>query len=153
MSNKQVVEIFTDGACKGNPGVGGWGALLRYQGKEKRIYGGEAHTTNNRMELMAAIQALKSLTRPCDVHLTTDSVYVKDGIQKWLLNWKKNNWKTSQKKPVKNVDLWQELDRLVSQHRVDWHWVKGHSGHIENEIADELANKGVEEVLNATNSI
>lgn len=153
MSDNIQVEIFTDGACKGNPGVGGWGALLRYQGQEKRLFGGEAHTTNNRMELMAAIQALKALKRSCHVRITTDSVYVKDGIQKWLLNWKKNNWKTSQKKPVKNVDLWQELDQLVSQHQVDWHWVKGHSGHRENEIADQLANAGVEEVLNATNSI
>lgn len=153
MSDNIQVEIFTDGACKGNPGVGGWGALLRYQGQEKRLFGGEAHTTNNRMELMAAIQALKALKRSCHVRITTDSVYVKDGIQKWLANWKKNNWKTSQKKPVKNVDLWQELDQLVSQHQVDWHWVKGHSGHRENEIADQLANAGVEEVLNATNSI
>lgn len=153
MSDNIQVEIFTDGACKGNPGVGGWGALLRYQGQEKRLFGGEAHTTNNRMELMAAIQGLKALKRSCHVRITTDSVYVKDGIQKWLLNWKKNNWKTSQKKPVKNVDLWQELDQLVSQHQVDWHWVKGHSGHRENEIADQLANAGVEEVLNATNSI
>lgn len=153
MSDKQIVEIFTDGACKGNPGVGGWGALLRFQGHERKIYGGEKHTTNNRMELMAAIEALKALTRPCDVRLTTDSVYVKDGIQKWLANWKKNNWLTSQKKPVKNVDLWQELDQLATKHRVDWHWVKGHSGHRENEIADALANQGVEEVLNATNSI
>lgn len=147
MSDSNLVEIFTDGACKGNPGPGGWGVLLRYRGQERQLYGGDPQTTNNRMELMAAIEAFRALKRPCQVHITTDSVYVKDGIQKWLFNWKKNGWKTSQKKPVKNADLWQQLDQLNSQHQVEWRWVKGHSGHRENEIADQLANKGVEEVL------
>jgi ribonuclease HI len=147
VTENNMVEIFTDGACKGNPGPGGWGVLLRYQQQEKQLFGGECDTTNNRMELTAAIEGLKALKRPCDVHLTTDSSYVKDGIQKWLMNWKKNNWRTSQKQPVKNQDLWQELDALVGKHQVTWHWVKGHSGHRENEIADQLANKGVEQVL------
>lgn len=140
------VEIFTDGACKGNPGPGGWGALLRCKGQEKSLFGGERETTNNRMELQAAIEALKALKRPCKVALTTDSQYVRQGITEWIGNWKKRNWKTAAKKPVKNSDLWQELDGLCGQHEVEWHWVKGHSGHRENEIADQLANKGIEEL-------
>ena len=140
------VEIFTDGACRGNPGPGGWGVLLRYGGHEKELYGGDAETTNNRMELMAAIQAIESLTRPCKVVLTTDSVYVRSGITEWLPNWKKRGWKTAAKKPVKNADLWQRLDKAVQGHEVAWHWVKGHSGHPENERADELANRGIDEL-------
>jgi len=144
----QIVEAFTDGACRGNPGPGGWGVLLRFNGHEKRLHGGEPQTTNNRMELMAAIQALETLTRPCEVRLTTDSVYVQKGISEWLTNWKKRGWKTASKKPVKNVDLWQRLDTAVQKHKqVDWHWVKGHSGHDENEIADQLANQGIDEML------
>jgi ribonuclease HI len=137
------VEIFSDGACKGNPGPGGWGALLRYGGIEKSLCGGEKDTTNNRMELMAAIEGLRSLKEACEVELTTDSQYVRKGIMEWIKNWKKNGWKTAAKKPVKNADLWQELDNEVARHTVNWHWVKGHSGHRENEIADELANKGI----------
>jgi len=140
----EKVEIFTDGACKGNPGPGGWGALLRYNGHEKELFGGEAETTNNRMELMAAIQALESLTRPCMVNLTTDSVYVRSGITEWLPNWKKRGWKTAARKPVKNADLWKRLDAAAQQHEVSWRWVKGHSGHPENERADQLANCGIE---------
>ena len=140
------VEIFTDGACRGNPGPGGWGALLRYGKHEKELYGGEPHTTNNRMELMAAIIALESLTRGCRVRLTTDSEYVKNGITQWMHNWKKNGWRTANRKPVKNMDLWQRLDDAVAQHDVEWHWVKGHSGHDENERADQLANRGIDEL-------
>lgn len=147
MSASTTVEIFTDGACKGNPGPGGWGALLRYQGKEKTLFGGELDTTNNRMEMMAVIEALRSLKRPCDVILTTDSVYVKNGITSWISGWKKKGWKTAAKKPVKNVDLWKQLDEECAKHTIDWHWVKGHSGHRENEIADQLANQGVDQVL------
>ena len=143
----KTIEIYTDGACKGNPGPGGWGALLRYGKHEKRLYGGELETTNNLMELTAAIEALKALKRPCSVELTTDSVYVKNGINQWLEGWKAKGWKTASKKPVKNQDLWQALDEQVAKHRVNWHWVKGHSGHAENEIADELANLGVEKAL------
>ncbi|MCU7800053.1 MAG: ribonuclease HI [gamma proteobacterium symbiont of Lucinoma myriamae] len=142
MDNK--IYIYTDGACKGNPGPGGWGALMKYNGTEKEFFGGEKETTNNRMEMTAAIQALTQLTRPCDVVLTTDSQYLRQGITQWIVNWKKRGWKTSSKQPVKNVDLWKQLDSLVQQHKVTWHWVKGHSGHIENERADELANKGIE---------
>ena len=138
MTDSQIVELFTDGACKGNPGPGGWGALLRYKGKEKSLHGGEQSTTNNRMELTAAIEGLSALKRNCHVCLTTDSSYVKDGIEKWMPNWKKNGWKTANKKPVKNIDLWQQLDEQVNEHKVEWVWVKGHSGHRENEIADEL---------------
>ncbi|MES9843681.1 MAG: ribonuclease HI [Candidatus Sedimenticola sp. PURPLELP] len=138
------VEIYTDGACKGNPGPGGWGALLRYKGKEKELYGGEAETTNNRMELAAVINALKALTRPSQVLVTTDSQYVKNGISQWIHNWKKNGWKTAARKPVKNEDLWRELDQQVALHDVEWAWVKGHSGHPENELADALANRGIE---------
>ncbi len=140
------VEVFTDGACKGNPGPGGWGALLRYGTVEKELYGGETLTTNNRMELMAAIRALESLKRPCSVKLTTDSVYVKSGITEWLPNWKKRGWMTAARKPVKNADLWRRLDEAVQRHNVSWHWVKGHNGHVENERADELANRGIEEL-------
>ena len=140
------VEIFTDGACKGNPGPGGWGALLRYNNREKPLYGGEALTTNNRMELMAAIESLKALKEPCEVDLTTDSTYVKKGIVEWIQNWKRNAWRTSSKKDVKNRDLWQALDAQCERHRVTWHWVKGHAGHRENEIADQLANRGIEEL-------
>lgn len=138
------VEIFTDGACKGNPGPGGWGVLLRYGSTEKTLFGGEPNTTNNRMELMAAIQGLQALTRPCDVILTTDSQYVRKGISEWMISWKKNGWRTASKDPVKNADLWQQLDDLNQRHQVDWRWVKGHAGHRENEIADQLANQGIE---------
>jgi len=137
------VEIFTDGACKGNPGPGGWGAVLRYKGKEKELYGGEPNTTNNRMELMAVIRALEALTRKTPVRVTTDSQYVKKGITEWIHNWKRNGWKTAARKPVKNSDLWQQLDELVNKHDLSWAWVKGHSGHAENERADRLANKGL----------
>ena len=140
------VEIFTDGACRGNPGPGGWGVLLRYRGKERRLYGGEPQTTNNRMELTAAIEGLKALREPCAVALTTDSVYVRSGITTWLDNWKRSGWKTAGRKPVKNVDLWQALDEQNQRHQVEWHWVKGHSGHPENEIADQLANRGIDEL-------
>lgn len=141
------VEVFSDGACRGNPGPGGWGTLLRYNGNEKRLYGGEPETTNNRMELVAAIRGLEALTQRCEVHITTDSQYVKNGITQWMINWKKNNWKTAAKKPVKNVDLWQQLDSLVASHDVHWHWVRGHTGHEGNEIADALANQGIDEML------
>ena len=145
------VEIFTDGACRGNPGPGGWGALLRYGDHEKELFGGEAETTNNRMELMAAIQALESLSKACRVRVTTDSVYVKNGITEWLHNWKKRGWKTAAKKPVKNVDLWKQLDEAVLRHEeVNWYWVKGHSGHPGNERADELANRGIDELVGRT---
>lgn len=139
----KVVEIFTDGACKGNPGPGGWGVLLRYGDRTKELCGGEAETTNNRMELMAAIQGLAALTQPCQVSLTTDSQYVRKGITEWITNWRKNGWKTASKQPVKNADLWRQLDELVAEHQVAWHWVKGHSGHPDNERADQLANKGI----------
>ncbi len=139
------VDIFTDGACRGNPGPGGWGAVMRFRGKEKQLYGGEPETTNNRMELKAVIMALEELTRPAAVRVTTDSQYVKKGITEWIHNWKRNGWRTAAKKPVKNSDLWQELDQLVAQHDVAWDWVKGHSGHPENELADTLANRGIDE--------
>lgn len=147
-----VVEIFTDGACKGNPGVGGWGALLRMKGKERELCGGEAHTTNNRMELLAAISALEALTRQCQVRLHTDSKYVQQGISEWVHNWKKRGWKTADKKPVKNEDLWRRLDALAEQHHIEWIWVKGHAGHDGNERADQLANRGVESVLGGDNA-
>lgn len=140
------IEIFTDGACRGNPGPGGWGALLRFDGNEKHLHGGEKHTTNNRMELLAAIEGLAALKEVCQVTLTTDSQYVRKGISQWMTNWKKNGWKTSAKKPVQNADLWCRLDELNQQHKVEWCWVKGHSGHRENEIADQLANRGVDEL-------
>jgi ribonuclease HI len=147
MTHTNIVEIFTDGACKGNPGPGGWGAVLRYQGQEKELYGAEPNTTNNRMELQAAISALNSLTRPCQVALTTDSEYVRKGITEWVTGWQKNGWRTAQKKPVKNADLWQALLAAEQPHQVKWHWVKGHSGHPENERADLLANKAIEEQM------
>jgi ribonuclease HI len=140
------VEIFTDGACRGNPGPGGWGALLRFGDEEKELCGGESETTNNRMELMAVIQALSALKRSCDVVLTSDSTYVLKGIQEWMPNWKEKGWKTATKKPVKNVDLWKQLDDVIQGHTIDWQWVKGHSGHTENEIADQLANRGIDEL-------
>ena len=140
----KTVEAFTDGACSGNPGPGGWGALLRYDGNERELCGGEEETTNNRMELLAAIEALSALKQPCHVRLITDSTYVKDGITKWLENWKRNGWKTAAKKPVKNQDLWIRLDEQSSRHRIEWCWVKGHSGHPENERADTLANRGLD---------
>jgi len=143
--NNKTVEVFTDGACKGNPGPGGWGALLRYGDKQKELYGYQAETTNNQMELLAAIQGLEALNRPCKVVLTTDSQYVRQGITKWIHNWKKNNWMTAQKKPVKNRELWQRLDAVASKHDLQWNWVKGHSGHAENERVDELANRAIEE--------
>jgi ribonuclease HI len=142
----KTVEIFTDGACRGNPGPGGWGALLRYGDNERELCGGEHETTNNRMELMAVIKGLSALQRPCEVRVTSDSTYVLKGIQEWMPNWKKKGWKTASKKPVKNVDLWQQLDQLVEMHSIDWQWVKGHSGHAENEIADQLANRGIDEL-------
>jgi len=142
------VEIYTDGACSGNPGPGGWGAILLWRGKEREIWGGEPDTTNNRMELTAAIKALESLNRRVSAVLYTDSKYVKDGITGWIIGWKARNWKTTAKKPVKNVDLWQALDDAVSKHDVEWRWVKGHAGHLENERADELARRGVDEVKN-----
>jgi ribonuclease HI len=141
------IEIYTDGACKGNPGVGGWGALLRFEGeagvREKEIFGGAAHTTNNRMELTAVIEALRALKRPCSIVIHTDSVYVQKGITEWIHGWKRRGWKNAAKEPVKNADLWRDLDELVQGHRIDWRWVKGHSGHPENERADALANRGV----------
>lgn len=140
----EAVVIYTDGACKGNPGPGGWGVYLRYKGKEKELYGGEADTTNNRMELTAAIQGLETLKRPCPVTLYTDSKYVLQGITEWMANWKKRGWKTAAKKPVKNEDLWRRLDQAIQQHQIDWRWVKGHSGEPGNEKADALANKGIE---------
>ena len=140
------VEIFTDGACRGNPGPGGWGAVLRHGKSEKELHGGEPHTTNNRMELMAAIQALEALREECEVRLTTDSQYVRKGITEWMANWKKRGWKTAAKKPVVNQDLWMRLDQAAARHRVRWHWVKGHSGHPENERADQLANRGIDEM-------
>ena len=143
----QVVEMFTDGACRGNPGPGGWGVLLRFGGAEKTLYGGEQKTTNNRMELKAVIKGLEALKKSCKVEITTDSKYVLSGITEWLPNWKKRNWKTASKKPVLNVELWQQLDELVSSHEIEWKWVKGHSGHPENELADELANRGIDELL------
>ncbi|MDR0481182.1 MAG: ribonuclease HI [Gallionellaceae bacterium] len=145
-SEKTVIDIFTDGACKGNPGAGGWGALLRAQGKERELCGGEAHTTNNRMELLAAIRALEALKRPCHVRLHTDSKYVQQGISVWIHDWKRRGWKTASKQPVKNDDLWRRLDELAALHRIEWVWVKGHAGHDGNERADRLANKGIEEL-------
>ena len=142
----KVVEAFTDGACKGNPGPGGWGVLLRMDNQSREIFGGEGATTNNRMELTAAIEALAALKEACTVELTTDSTYVKDGVTRWMENWERNGWRTAAKKPVKNQDLWQALKAQVARHEVNWHWVKGHSGHTENELADMLANKGIAEL-------
>ena len=144
--SESIVEIFTDGACRGNPGPGGWGAVLRYGQHERELYGGEAgRTTNNRMELMAAIQALETLTRPATVRLHTDSTYVRNGVTQWMPRWRSNGWLTSAKEPVKNADLWQRLDRATARHQVEWKWVKGHAGHPENERADRLAVRGVDQ--------
>ena len=143
MSHRPEVELFTDGACSGNPGPGGWGAILRMGGRERELSGGEPATTNNRMEMMAAIAGLEALQRPCKVALFTDSTYVKDGVTKWIKGWKRNGWKTADKKPVKNIDLWQRLDAVHAQHQVVWHWVRGHSGHPDNERADALARAAI----------
>ena len=143
MSISTRVEIWTDGACSGNPGPGGWGVLMRHGANQKELSGGEPDTTNNRMELRAAIEALNALKKPCEVHLHTDSQYVKGGVTGWIHNWKRNGWKTSDKKPVKNEDLWRELDAATARHTIHWHWVKGHAGHPENERADELARSGM----------
>jgi ribonuclease HI len=144
--SEKVVDIFTDGACSGNPGPGGWGAVLRYDGHEKDIYGGERLTTNNRMELMAAIMALEGLKRPVKVRVHTDSQYLRNGITEWIRGWKRNGWRTADKKPVKNVDLWQRLEAALERHAVSWHWVRGHAGHPENERADALARRGIAEL-------
>ena len=146
MTQDKTVSLYTDGACKGNPGKGGWGVLMRYGSHEKELFGGEAHTTNNRMELTAIIQGLAAIKRPCAVVIYTDSQYVKNGMEKWIHDWKKNGWKTASKQPVKNEDLWQQLDRLAAQHQIQWQWVRGHAGHTENERADALANQGVASV-------
>lgn len=141
------VDLFTDGACRGNPGNGGWGALLRYGGHEKEFYGGERETTNNRMELTAVIMGLKQLKQPCRVRITTDSRYVMQGATEWLAGWKRRNWRTAAKKPVLNQDLWRRFDGLAAEHEIDWQWVRGHSGHPENERADRLANRGIDELI------
>lgn len=141
------VEIFTDGACRGNPGPGGWGALLRFRDQEKQLAGAAPETTNNRMELYAAIAALEALKQSCRVELTTDSQYLRNGITAWLPDWKRRGWKTAARKPVKNQDLWQRLDQLVQQHDINWHWVRGHSGHAENERVDQLANEAIDQML------
>ena len=141
------VTIYTDGACRGNPGPGGWGALIKFDSMEKEIFGGKNDTTNNQMELLAAIEGLATLKEPCSVELFTDSKYVMDGITQWIKNWKKNNWKTAAKKDVKNKELWQKLDHLISKHQVQWHWGKGHSGDAGNETADLLANKGIDSIV------
>lgn len=139
-----TIEVFTDGACRGNPGPGGWGALLRYQGKERELSGYDSITTNNRMEMSAAIEALASLTRPCSVEISTDSQYLRNGITQWIHAWKRRGWRTADNKPVKNQDLWERLDALTQQHQVTWHWVKGHNGHVENERVDQLANQAID---------
>ena len=144
---RRFVEIFSDGACRGNPGIGGWGVVIRYGDAEKKLYGGEITTTNNRMELKAVIEGLSALTKPCKVKITTDSKYVMTGATEWLENWKKRDWKTAGKKQVLNVDLWMQLDKLINEHELEWAWVKGHSGHAENEMADQLANQGIDELL------
>ena len=140
---ERTVDIYTDGACSGNPGPGGWGALLRWDGHERELSGGEPATTNNRMELTAAIEALETLKRPCRVRLHTDSLYLKDGITRWIHAWKARGWKTADRKPVKNIDLWQRLDAAIARHQIQFHWVRGHSGHVENERADALARAGL----------
>jgi ribonuclease HI len=146
-NDDETVDLFTDGACSGNPGPGGWGAILRFRGTEKELSGGEMQTTNNRMELMAAIVGLEALKRAVKVRVHTDSMYLKDGITKWIHGWKKKGWKTADKKPVKNVDLWQRLEKAIAEHDVSWHWVKGHAGHAENERADELARTAIATML------
>ncbi|UCC13312.1 MAG: ribonuclease HI [Gammaproteobacteria bacterium] len=146
------VEIYTDGACRGNPGPGGWGAVLRYGKHERELCGGEIQTTNNRMELTAAIEGLRALSRPCRVELYTDSQYLRLGITEWMSNWKRRGWKNAAKKPVKNKDLWQSLDDEAARHEVSWHWIRGHSGHPENERADDLANRGIDEMLGSERS-
>lgn len=143
MSTNETIDLFTDGACRGNPGPGGWGVLMRWRDHEKELKGGERDTTNNRMEMMAAIKGLESVKRPARIRIYTDSTYVRDGITKWIHGWKKRGWKTADKKPVKNIDLWQRLEAALEPHQVDWHWVKGHDGHPENERADALARAGV----------
>jgi ribonuclease HI len=142
-----VIEIYTDGACRGNPGPGGWGALMRSGQHEKELWGGEILTTNNRMEMTAVIESLRALKRPSDVILTTDSQYVRKGITEWIVGWKRKNWQTAARKPVKNAELWQEMDKLAAGHKIDWRWVKGHSGHAENERVDDLANRGIDDLL------
>lgn len=141
-----IVEIYTDGGCRGNPGVGGWGALLRKGTHERELYGSEPHTTNNRMEMTAVVEALGALTRPSRVRLVTDSEYVRRGITEWIANWKRRDWRTASRQPVKNADLWREIDRLVADHEIEWTWVKGHSGHVENERVDALANRAMDEL-------
>ena len=141
--NENVIDIYTDGACSGNPGPGGWGAVMRWRDAERELWGGEADTTNNRMEMTAAIKAIEAVKRPVKIRIHTDSTYLKDGITKWIANWKLKGWKTANRKPVKNVDLWQMLDEATTHHDVEWHWVKGHAGHPENERADELARRGI----------
>ncbi len=142
-----MIEIFTDGACRGNPGPGGWGALLRSGKHEKELWGGELDTTNNRMEMTAVVQALTAIKRPSEIVLTTDSQYVRKGITEWIVGWKRKNWQTAARKPVKNSDLWKEIDALAATHTIDWRWVKGHSGHVDNERVDDLANRGIDELL------
>ncbi len=149
-TSRKIVEIFTDGACSGNPGPGGWGAVLRYGDVEKEMSGCEPATTNNRMELMAAIMAIEAVKRPCEIHLHTDSEYLRNGITTWIHSWKSRGWRTADKKPVKNVDLWQRLEAAIETHDVRWHWVKGHSGHIENERADELARLAIRQMRDAS---
>lgn len=147
------VKIYTDGACRGNPGPGGWGAVLEYGKEARSIYGSEALTTNNRMELTAVIEALSALKRPCRIAVVSDSKYVLQGITEWLPNWKRKGWLTASKKPVMNSDLWQRLDQLAAIHEISWHWVKGHSGHVQNELADQLANKGIDELLSGVSQV
>lgn len=149
MGKQNLIEIFTDGACRGNPGPGGWGAFLRAGKHEKSLWGGEENTTNNRMEMTAVIHALRALKKPSQVVLTTDSQYVRKGITEWIASWKKKNWQTAARKPVKNADLWKEIDALAQTHTIEWKWVKGHSGHIENEKVDALANQGIDEMINS----
>ena len=151
LDHSDLVEIFTDGSCKGNPGPGGWAAILRFKGKTKQLSGAEAHTTNNRMEMTAAIMALEALNKPCRVRVVTDSEYLKKGITEWIKNWKRRNWLTSNKTPVKNEDLWRRLDDAVNRHEVIWEWVRGHDGHSENELVDQLANSAIQDMLNNRN--
>lgn len=151
--SKKSVQVFSDGACSGNPGPGGWAAILRYAGREKEIFGGALATTNNRMELEAAVQALAALKETCHVEFTTDSEYVRNGINSWIHNWKKNGWKTASRKPVQNRDLWERLDQECARHQIEWHWVKGHAGHLENERCDELARSEIERIRSENSSL